>query len=326
VLVNITCTDATASGFITGYASGAAQPGVSNANFTAGKTGANLALIPVSADGAIALTAAVNGGTVQLIVDIQGFVTGRGLATLPGAVQPVPPQRLADTRGTGSLAGGGTFDVNVIPASVDAGATAVFLNVTVTSAGRPGFLTVFPAVEPRPATSNLNFVAGQTVPNMVLVKVGAGGKVSIFNSSATAVDVIVDIQGFVKAGGTATSVGAVVPISPTRVLDTRVGLGAPVGAVLSGSTRNVQYTGPGPNPASGVFMNLTVTETTGSGYISAYPASGTRPTISNLNFGPGATVPNLAAVGLTGSQATVFVAVGTSGSVQLVADIFAYIL
>ncbi len=61
-----------------------------------------------------------------------------------------------------------------------------------------------------------------------MVKVGADGKVSILNASATAVHVIVDIQGYVIAG-TPTSPGAVVPISPTRVLDTQGGLGAPFG-------------------------------------------------------------------------------------------------
>jgi hypothetical protein len=326
VLVNITCTDAKGSGFITAYASGTAKPGVSSANFTAGKTGANLALVPLGADGAIVLTAAVNGGTVQLVVDIQGFVTGPGPATEPGAVVPVTPQRLVDTRNTVSLAGRGTLEVPVTGAvGVPVNATAVFLNVTVTSPGTPGFLTVFPTGEPVPTTSNLNFVPAQTVPNLVLVKVGATGNVSIFNAASTAVHVVVDIQGFVTAG-TPVSPGAVVPISPTRVVDTRIGLGAPLGAVASGQTRTIQLTGEGSGPPSGVFMNLTVTETTASGFISAYPASTVRPTISNLNFDPGTTVPNLAAVGLTSSQATVFVAAGTYGSVQMVADVFAYIL
>ncbi len=326
VLVNITCTDAQGSGFITGYASGTPTPGVSNANFTVGKTGANLALIPVGADGAIALTAAVNGQSVQLVVDLQGYVAGGGVVTEAGAVVPVTPQRLADTRNSGALGGGGTFNVPVAGAlGVPADAAAVFLNVTVTSPGTPGFLTAYPTGEARPATSNLNFVPGQTVPNMVLVKVGSLGQVSIFNASSTAVHVVVDVQGYVTAG-TPVTPGAIVPMSPSRVLDTRIGLGAPLGAVRSGSTRTITFTGAGLATASGVFMNLTVTEPTASGYISAYPASGTRPTISNLNFDPGATVPNLASVGLTSSKATLFVAAGAAGSAQLVADVFAYIL
>lgn len=325
VLVNITCTGATAGGFITGHASGTGMPGVSNANFIAGKTGANLALIPVGSDGSIWLTAAVNGGTVQLVVDLQGFVSGGGAVTEPGAVVPVSPQRLADTRYSGAVGGGGTLYVAVTNAAgVAPDAAAVFLNVTVTSPGTPGFLTAYPYGESRPTTSNLNFVPGQTVPNMVLVKVAASGIVAIFNGSATAVHIVVDIQGYVIAGRP-TATGAVKPISPTRVLDTRYGLGSTPGAVNSGSERVITFTGEMAG-AAGVFMNLTVTNTTGSGYLSAYPANQGRPPVSNLNFDAGATVPNLAAVALNNSQCTLFAAVANGGSVQMVADVFAYIL
>jgi hypothetical protein len=326
VLVNITCTGATAGGFITGHASGTGMPGVSNANFVAGKSGANLALIPVGSDGSIWLTAAVSlGGTVQLIVDLQGFVSGGGAVTEPGAVVPVDPQRLADTRNTGAVGAGGTLTVHVTGAlGAWNDAAAVFLNVTVTSPGTPGFLTAFPAGDGRPTTSNLNFVPGSTVPNMVLVKVGTAGDVSIFNGSATAVHIIVDIQGFVTIGTPAVP-GAIQAMSPVRVLDTRSGLGTGAGAVSSGSSRNIAFSG-ALGAASGVFMNLTVTNTTGSGYLSAYPANGGRPAVSNLNFDAGATVPNLAAVALNASQCTLFAAVSNGGSVQMVADVFAYIL
>ena len=36
-----------------------------------------------------------------------------------------------------------------------------------------------------PSVSSLNFVAGQTIPNLVKVKVGTGGKVSFFNPTGT---------------------------------------------------------------------------------------------------------------------------------------------
>ena len=46
--------------------------------------------------------------------------------------------------------------------------------------------------------SNLNFVAGQTVPNLVMAKVGADGKVSIFNNLGTS-HVIFDVVGWYSA-------------------------------------------------------------------------------------------------------------------------------
>ncbi len=327
VLINITCTDASSSGFISGHASGTGMPGVSSANFVAGKTGANLALIPVGDDGAIWLTSAVsNGGTVQLVVDLQGFVSGGGAVTEAGAVVPVSPQRLADTRMTGSIGGGGTLNVMVAGAAgVPSGAAAAFLNVTVTQPGTPGFLTAYPGGENRPATSNVNFVPGQTVPNMVLVKIGGNGIVSIFNSSATAVHIIVDIQGYVTPG-TPTATGAIVPMSPLRVLDTRYGIGTTPGIVYSGTGRTIYFTGSGLGTASGVFLNITATGPSGSGYLSAYPANSGRPAVSNLNFDAGATVPNLAAVALNNSQCRVDAAVTNNGSVAIVADVFAYII
>jgi hypothetical protein len=43
----------------------------------------------------------------------------------------------------------------------------------------------------------LNFVAGQTVPNAVVAKVGVGGKVCVF--AEVPFDLIVDVNGFVAA-------------------------------------------------------------------------------------------------------------------------------
>ena len=43
--------------------------------------------------------------------------------------------------------------------------------------------------------SNLNFGAGQTVPNLVVVKVSADGWLDFSNAAGT-VDVVADIQGW----------------------------------------------------------------------------------------------------------------------------------
>ena len=62
------------------------------------------------------------------------------------------------------------------------GVGAVVLNVTVAEAVSSGFVTVCPWGEARPLASKLNFVAGQTVANSVVAKVGAGGMVSFWNA------------------------------------------------------------------------------------------------------------------------------------------------
>ncbi|MDP1804975.1 MAG: hypothetical protein Q8K72_07410, partial [Acidimicrobiales bacterium] len=78
------------------------------------------------------------------------------------------------------------------------GATAVVLNVTVTEPTAGSFLTAWPTSENRPVASNLNFVAGQTIPNLVIAKIGTGGKVTIYNNLGSTV-VVADVQGWFTA-------------------------------------------------------------------------------------------------------------------------------
>ncbi len=59
-------------------------------------------------------------------------------------------------------------------------------------------MTAWPAGEARPVTSNLNVPPGDTRPNLVIVKVGAGGRVSFYNDAGT-VDLIADVAGWVGA-------------------------------------------------------------------------------------------------------------------------------
>ena len=108
--------------------------------------------------------------------------TGVGSATLtellPAPYFPVAPARICDTRAMGTptpcasktLAAGGTLKVQVTGnGGVPAGATAVVANVTATGATAQSFLTAYPDGTTRPLASNLNFSAGQTVPNLVTV-------------------------------------------------------------------------------------------------------------------------------------------------------------
>ncbi|MGW6984923.1 hypothetical protein ACWGE1_36640, partial [Streptomyces sp. NPDC054932] len=98
----------------------------------------------------------------------------------PGTFVPVTPARLLDTRsGAGAPVAkvGAGQSVNVkaagragVPA---AGVTAVVLNVTATNPTAGSYVTAHPHGSARPTASNLNFTAGQTVPNQVTVPVGA---------------------------------------------------------------------------------------------------------------------------------------------------------
>ncbi|XEC32843.1 N-acetylmuramoyl-L-alanine amidase [Streptomyces fradiae] len=55
-------------------------------------------------------------------------------------------------------------------------------------------MSVYPYGTTRTSASNLNFVAGQTVPNMVVVPV-KDGKITFYNHSGS-VDLIADMAGY----------------------------------------------------------------------------------------------------------------------------------
>ena len=76
-----------------------------------------------------------------------------------------------------------------------------------------------------PLASNLNFVPGQTIPNLVVAKVGANGNIALTNNSPGTVQLIADVAGYYLSG-TPTAPGTYVPLNPARVLDTRTNLGA----------------------------------------------------------------------------------------------------
>ena len=95
--------------------------------------------------------------------------------------------------------------------------------MTVTNPTSPGFVTVWPSGVAKPVASNLNFVAGQTIPNLVVVQVGANQKVSLFNSAGSA-DLVADVVGFFDDGSTPAP-ALLTSLVPSRVLDSRNGTG-----------------------------------------------------------------------------------------------------
>ena len=72
---------------------------------------------------------------------------------------------------------------------------AVVLNVTVTNPNSGSYLTVYPTGSALPTASNLNFMPGQTVPNLVVVKVGSNGQLNVYNAVGNT-DVIFDVTGW----------------------------------------------------------------------------------------------------------------------------------
>ena len=97
--------------------------------------------------------------------------------------------------GGGATAAGGIVEVTVAGrGGVPTGAGAVTLNVTVVSPRDDGFATVYPCGQPVPVASNLNFRAGDVVPNAVVSRVGSDGGVCVFADAST--QLLVDVTGW----------------------------------------------------------------------------------------------------------------------------------
>src|SRR5258706_3205227 len=145
-----------------------------------------------------------------------------------GAYVPLVPARIMDTRSGSPLGPGQTLNITItghggVPAS---GVIAVVLNTTVTVPTVASYLTVWPTGVPRPTTSNLNWTAGKTVPNLVVVALGSGGQVSVFNGYGST-HVILDVEGYVAAPTVSPpAAGLYDRIVTNRILDTRIGLGS----------------------------------------------------------------------------------------------------
>ncbi|WP_328763227.1 MULTISPECIES: PKD domain-containing protein [unclassified Streptomyces] len=248
------------------------------------------------------------------------------LSTVGSDFTPYAPTRLLDTRtGTGApmgmvqayssakvkIAGNGKIPANV---------TAVALNVTATNTYNPGHVTVYPGGTTRPTTSNLNFEANQTVPNMVVVPVGKDGTIELYNGSWTAVDLIADITGYF----THSAASGYTPMTPVRAVDTRAGQGAPQGQVPGRGTIGVQLGGwYVPANATAVALNVTATNPREDGHLTAYPSGQQAPNTSNVNFKAKQTVANSVIVPV-GPDGKVNVFNGAWAGTDVIVDVVGY--
>ncbi|WP_329176350.1 right-handed parallel beta-helix repeat-containing protein [Streptomyces sp. NBC_01477] len=243
----------------------------------------------------------------------------------------VGPTRLLDTRnGTGAqkakVPGRGTVRVQIAGrAGVPAGVTAAVLNLTVTGSSAGGVITAYPDGYARPTTSNLNFVAGQTVPNLGIVPVGENGYVDLYNQSPKPVDLIADITGYYGLDGASYFQ----PLAPYRATDTRYGTGTPKRQIGSGGSIIVQIAGNdhGQIPSSGVTavaLNVTAVNAKGGAVLTVYPDGKAKPVASNLNVTGGRIIAN-AVVTPVGSDGRIRVALNTGAKpLDVVVDVVGY--
>jgi glucose/arabinose dehydrogenase len=327
-------------GFVTLYPTGAQRPTVSNLNYTAGQVIPNSFTVALGASDAFNIYAT---SSTHMLVDITGYYAPPGAGGL--YFHPLPrPIRLLDTRPGepacdtpgASLNGGvsyteqasGTCDGITIPQN----AQAIVGNATVVNTTQQGgYVTLYPTGEQLPIVSNLNYIAGQVIPNAFAVRLGAGGSFNIFPSGNT--HFIVDITGYFSPDASDVNGEGLLfyPLPlPIRRLDTRPGepaCNAPGMEITPSAPRAQQAWGNCgginiPNNAQAIVGNGTVVNLdSDSGYITLYPTGVTRPTASNMNFLPNQIIPNAFMVKLSANGSFNIFA---SSSTHFIVDLSGY--
>jgi hypothetical protein len=179
VSFNLTAVNPAADVYVSAYPCGATPPLVSNLNALAGSIVANGVVVALDATGSVCLIA--NAG-VDVVVDVSGFFGPTGARYVPQT-----PTRLADTRTTSRLPGGGQLMV-----TVPGGGTAAAVSVTAVNPSDAGYLTVAPCGT-APLASAVNYLAGDLVTNLASTGLDSAGRLCVTTSDAT--DVVVDLVG-----------------------------------------------------------------------------------------------------------------------------------
>lgn len=203
----------------------------------------------------------------------------------PAAFTSVSPCRLVDTRqGVGVRVDDHTIRLQITGrCGVPGDATAVALTVVATQALSSGFVTAYPSASTPPLASVLNYDAGDTRANSTILGLSAQGQIDLYASSAA--QLIVDTTGYFTPapGGTAIT-GRFVPLTPTRIADTRSSLPA---GVAAGAPFTVVLPASVPPDAIALAVNLTAVNPQSAGFLSVFAAGGSSTNTSVLNYPAG---------------------------------------
>lgn len=317
VVMNVTVTNPTLNSLLRVFPHATAPPNASNLNYPKGRTIPNLVTVRLSSDGAVDVTQ--GQGTADVIFDVVGYYQLPGGSTASGA-----PSATGSSSGTATPSStvSATTSGTATPTISTSGTATPSTSVSATTSGTATPTSSVSATTSRSATPASSgggvptCAPGVPVPTLGCPSSPAAGQQPRATSSA--------------AGSVFT------PVAPTRVLDTRNGIGSVDGstsgprAPFAGNDRvyRVQVAGgvPGatsvavPTGANAVVMNVTVTRPTINSLLRVFPAD--PPRASNLNYRQGETIPNLVVVPLA-SDGRVGVTQG-AGLADVIFDVVGY--
>lgn len=323
VAINVTVTNTNARSYLTLFPSGDPRPLVSTLNWLPGQTLANFAQIKVGNNQSIY---AYNfKGSADLIVDLTGYYT----TTSPGSglYNPVRPVKLFDSNNAYPLTSQAqkvcVMGQDGVPST---GVSAVLVNVTGINPTNYTYLTLYPDGSIPPETSNLNLAKGSSRMNMAIVRVGSDGCINVKNAFGS-INLILDIYGYFTDASNPNSSGYFFnPLTPVRLVDTRVGssfYGANTMLLPNQSfsfnpfTENSLMFNSMSNPMALAF-NLTAVNASGSGTLGASNTAVV--SVANIIYTSNEPVPN-GVVSQLDSTGTLYIFNGASSDVYFIIDV-----
>ena len=300
----------------------AGRVGIGGPSATVGRNGELLLATHSWAEGA---PASYPANQRRLVVEQVSQVDGRiAISGDPGPVGPAPPStyvpatpvRVLDTRnGLGTTTARRLEATEVLALDlagrVPPTTSAVVLNLTVVAPASGGFVTAYPCGTP-PNASNVNYVPGQVVADLVTVQVSPARKVCLYTYGAT--HLVADLQGTYDT----STAGGFTGVVPSRLLDSRASTSLGAGGVVEIPVRGRAGVSA---DATAAAVNLTATGAARDGWLTAWPCTASRPLVSNVNFGAGTTVANAAVVPLS---ATGSVCVFAESPTDVIVDVFGF--
>lgn len=240
-----------------------------------------------------------------------------------GYFHPLTPARIFDTRTGAKINPASTASVQVlnkggVPGS---GVTAVAVNVSVLNEAANGILDIYPHQTPEPAVSDINYSAGTALANFKIVAPGPDGKVAFWNLGSGAIDVVADVSGYFTADPAGAS--TFTPVTPTRILNTLSGQGAPKATVSAGSAIAVQVGGANgiPSGITAVAIDAEALGAAAGGNLVYYADGTTRPTAAGLQYHPDGTYAETDIVPVAANGK---IDIYTTAATDIVADVEGY--
>jgi spore germination protein YaaH len=198
---NLTVVNSSSGGFVSLGPDQVDKPSTSTVNFKKGQVVANNLTVALSLDGKLSATfAAAAGNKTDLVFDVTGYYTADATGV---RFVPVTPARLLDTRSGNGLSGKLTASApRSFPitnrVSVPVAATAITGNLTVVNETSGWAIYAGPTAQAKSATSNFNFVRGDTRANGLTVALSTGGGLSVtyLSSGRNTTDLVMDVTGY----------------------------------------------------------------------------------------------------------------------------------